>query len=84
MPEGCRAPFEMRGSLFSTKISFSFINIRICVCPLLKVSVLLQLSTFLLPISKVLDRNYFKSYHNLHNNGGVIFMGIRITGGTAH
>ena len=46
-------------------------------------SVLLQLSTFLLPISEVLDRKYFKSYHNLHiNNGGVIFMAIRIIGAT--
>ena len=85
MFEGCRVSFEMGSSLFSTKISFSFINIRICVCPLLKVSVLLQLSTFLLPISEVLHRKYLKSYHNLHiNNGGVIFMTIRIIGGTVH
>ena len=82
---GCRASFEMGSSLFSTKISFSFNNIWICVCSLLKVSVLLELSTFLLPISEVLDRKYFKSYHNLHiNNGGVIFMAIRIIGGTVH
>ena len=75
MPEQCRASFEMGSSSFSTKISFSFINIKICICPLLKVLVLLQLSTFLLPISEVFDRKYFKSYHNLHiNNGGVIFM----------
>ena len=47
--------------------------------------VLLQLSKFLLPISEVLDRKYFKSYHKLHvNNGGVIFMVIRIIGGTVH
>ena len=39
---------------------------------------LLQLSTFLLPISEVLDRKYFKSYHNLQsNNGGVIFYGYQ-------
>ena len=85
MPEGCRAAFEMVSSLFSTKISFSFINIRICVCPLRKVSVLLQLSTFLLPITEVLDGKYYKSCHNLHiNNGGVIFMAIRIIGRTVH
>ena len=78
MPEGCRASFEMGSSLFSTKISFSFINIRICVCPLLKESALLQLSTCLLPIAEVLDRKYFKSYHNLHiNNGGIIFFGYQ-------
>ena len=35
MPEGYRAYFEMGSSLFSTKISFSFNNIRICVGPLL-------------------------------------------------
>ena len=71
-----RASFEMGSSLFSTKISFSFTNTRICVCPLLKVSVLFQLSTFLLPISEVLDRKYFKSYHNLHTciNDGVSFI----------
>ena len=85
VPEGRRVSFEMGSLLFSTKISYSFINIRICVCPLLKMSVLLQLSTFLLPISEVLDRLYFKSYQNLHiNNGGVIFMAIRIIGGTVH
>ena len=84
MPEGCRASFEMRSLLFLTKISFSFIDIRICVCPLLKVSVLLQLSTFLLPI-EVSDQKYLKSDHNLHiNNDGVIFMAIRIIGGTLH
>ena len=65
-------------ALMKALISFSFINIRICICPLLKVSVLLQLSTFLLPISEVLDRKYFNSYYNLQiNNGGVIFMDIR-------
>ena len=70
----------MGSSLFSTKISFSFINIRICVCPLLRVSVQLNL-----PISEVLDRKYFISYRNLRiNNGGVIFMAIRIIGGTVH
>ena len=85
MPEGCRASFEMGSSLFSKKIPFSFTNIRICVCPFLKVSVLLQLSTFLLPMSEVLGRKYFKSYHNLHiDNGGVIFMAIRIIGGTVY
>ena len=53
---------------------YRYINcIRICVCPSIKVLVLLQLSTFLLPISEVLDRKYFKSYNYLHiNNGGVI------------
>ena len=85
MPEGRRVSFEMGSLLFSKKISYSFINIRICVCPLLKMSVLLQLSTFLLPISEVLARLYFNSYQNLHiNNGGVIFMAIRIIGGTVH
>ena len=38
-----------------------------------------------MPTSEVLDRKYFKSYHDLHiDNGGVIFMAIRIIGGTVH
>ena len=82
VPEGGRASFEIGSSLFSTKISFSFIYIRICIYLLLKLSVLLQFSTF---HQKCQIRKHFETYHNLQiNYGGVSFMAIRVIGGTVH
>ena len=63
---GLKAFFEMGSTSFSTKISYSFVYIRICTYDVLhKLSVLLQFSTFLLPISKMSDSKVFQNLPKL-------------------